>query len=80
MSGRILVVDECLNILIEEKPDLILLDVMMPGLDGAEACRRIKANPASANVPVVLVTAFNEELASSTAVISGADGCLVKPH
>ena len=46
-------VDEC-------APDIILLDVMMPGMDGFEVCRRIKANPKSAHVPVVMVTALDQ--------------------
>jgi len=41
----------------EEKPDLVLLDVMMPGMDGYEVCRRLKANPATARIPIVFVTA-----------------------
>jgi two-component system cell cycle response regulator len=70
---------ECLNKLSEEKPDMILLDVMMPEMDGTEVCRRIKANPDTAGVPVILVTALSQELADSAAITSGADGCLVKP-
>src|SRR6516225_8116984 len=41
-----------------ERPDIVLLDVLMPGLDGFETCRRIKADPATAHIPVVMVTAL----------------------
>ncbi len=41
----------------EKKPDMILLDIMMPDMDGYEVCRRLKANPATANIPVIFVTA-----------------------
>jgi len=43
-----------------DKPDIVLLDVMMPGLDGFETCRRIRANPATAHIPVVMVTALQD--------------------
>ena len=43
-----------IRIAAEERPDIILLDVMMPGMDGFETCRRIKADPASSHIPVVL--------------------------
>lgn len=43
-----------------DPPDLILLDIMMPGLDGFETCRRLKLNPAHANIPVIFITALDE--------------------
>ena len=55
MSG-----EECLEILEMEKPDLILLDVMMPGMNGYEVCRKIKVNEKTKNIPVVFVTGKGE--------------------
>ena len=47
-----------LEIAAAERPDIILLDVMMPGMDGFETCRRLKADPVTRHIPVVAVTAF----------------------
>ncbi|OQX32451.1 MAG: hypothetical protein B0D96_12930 [Candidatus Sedimenticola endophacoides] len=44
----------------EPAPDLILLDIMMPEMDGYEVCRRLKSDPATADIPVIFVTAMNE--------------------
>ena len=49
-----------LEIAARELPYIILLDVMMPGMDGFEVCRRIKADPKSAHIPVVMVTALSD--------------------
>jgi two-component system, cell cycle response regulator len=60
-------------------PDIVLLDVMMPGMDGFECCRRIKANPATAHVPVVMVTALDQPADRVTGLEAGADDFLTKP-
>ncbi len=51
---------EALEKVRNEQPDIVLLDVMMPGMDGFEVCRRIKEDPASAHIPVVMVTALDQ--------------------
>ncbi len=51
---------ECLARMAENVPDIVLLDVMMPGMDGFEVCRRIKSDPKIAHVPVVMVTALDQ--------------------
>ncbi|HTK34195.1 MAG TPA: PleD family two-component system response regulator [Caulobacteraceae bacterium] len=60
-------------------PDIILLDVMMPEMDGFEVCRRLKANPATAHIPVVLVTALDGRRDRLTGLDAGADDFLTKP-
>ncbi len=62
-----------------EQPDLVLLDVMMPGLDGFEVCRRIKADPPSRLLPVVMVTALNQTSDRVNALEAGADDFIAKP-
>jgi DNA-binding response OmpR family regulator len=60
-----------------EVPDLIILDIMMPGIDGIEACRRIRANAATSQTPVLMFSALSEE--AEQARLAGADGMLPKP-
>ncbi len=61
------------------RPDLILLDVMMPGLDGFEVCRRLKANPELADIPVLFLTALNEEVEIERGFALGAVDYVHKP-
>lgn len=68
-----------LKLVEEQSPDIILLDVMMPGMDGYEVCRRIKSNPATSHVPVVMVTALNEVRDRVVGLEAGADDFLTKP-
>ena len=62
-----------------EKPDLILLDVMMPALDGYEACRRIKSNPATADIPIFMLTAKAQSAEQQTGLDAGACDYICKP-
>ncbi|MFI4927282.1 MAG: PleD family two-component system response regulator [Burkholderiales bacterium] len=68
-----------LGIAAREQPDLVLLDVMMPGMDGFETCRRLKDDPATRHIPVVLVTALDGRGDRITGLEAGADEFLNKP-
>jgi len=68
-----------LKLLEEERPDLILLDVMMPEMNGLEVLERIRANPRNAAVPVILVTAKTQDEDVLAGYKSGADYYITKP-
>src|SRR5262249_16302232 len=70
---------EGLAIAQKDFPDLILLDVMMPVMDGFEVCRRLKAAPATAHIPVVMVTALDGVEDRVRGLEAGADDFLTKP-
>ena len=63
----------------EDPPDLILLDVVMPGLDGYEVCRRIKAHPARHSIPILFVTALEQQADEEMGLALGAEDYIVKP-
>lgn len=60
-------------------PDVVLLDVMMPGLDGYDVCRRLRAEPLVAEVPILLITALDDRQAKLAGIRAGADDFLTKP-
>ncbi|MBS0409550.1 MAG: PleD family two-component system response regulator [Proteobacteria bacterium] len=62
-----------------EKPDIVLLDVMMPGMDGFQVCKRLKEDPETRHIPVVLVTALDGRADRITGLEAGADEFLTKP-
>ena len=71
--------EEALQRVAEAKPDLILLDIMMPRFSGYEICRKLKSDPATATIPICMVTALNEEGDIERAVEAGTDDFLSKP-
>ena len=68
-----------LRLAAETPPDLVLLDVMMPGMDGYEVCRRLRAETRFAEVPVIIVTALDDHASRITAIEAGADEFVTKP-
>jgi adenylate cyclase len=70
--------EEALARVVDEYPDLVLLDVMMPGLDGYEVCRRLRADPATSFLPVIFVTA-QDPTEKTSALDAGADDFVSKP-
>jgi two-component system alkaline phosphatase synthesis response regulator PhoP len=70
---------EALEMVAQEKPDLILLDVMMPRMSGFEVCRRLKNNPETGDIPVIMVTALNEFGDIERGIDSGTDDFVSKP-
>ena len=68
---------EALDLLDSEQPHLVLLDIVMPGMDGYEVCRRIRENPDTAYLPIVMVTA--SESRGRRAIEAGADDFVAKP-
>ena len=70
---------QALDLVRECPPVLVLLDVMMPGIDGFEVCRELKADPATKGVRIVMLTALSDAHARRCADDAGADGFLVKP-
>jgi two-component system alkaline phosphatase synthesis response regulator PhoP len=70
---------EALEIVKNDKPDLILLDIMMPKMSGFEVCRRVKNDPATSHIPIIMVTALNEFGDMQRAVDCGTDDFVSKP-
>ncbi|MCW5801722.1 MAG: hybrid sensor histidine kinase/response regulator [Deltaproteobacteria bacterium] len=71
--------EEALAALALERPDLVLLDVVMPGIGGYETCRRIRATPELADLPVLFLTALGDRGTTQPAIDAGADDLLAKP-
>ncbi|AQS46718.1 MULTISPECIES: phosphate regulon transcriptional regulator PhoB [Thioclava] len=72
--------DEGLLFVKEEKPDLIVLDWMLPNVSGIEICRRVKANSDTRNIPIIMLSARSEEVDRVRGLETGADDYVVKPY
>ncbi len=70
---------ECIERVLELQPDAIVLDVMMPRMDGYETARKLKADPITRNIPIVITTALNDVTNQLKSIESGADDFLSKP-
>ena len=71
--------EQALAVCAQRLPDLVLLDVVMPGMDGFEVCRRLKADPATREIPVIFVTAHDDEAAETLGLEVGAVDFIAKP-
>ncbi|MFC2059937.1 response regulator [Chloroflexota bacterium] len=71
--------EEAVNITRSQKPDLVLMDIMMPKIDGYVACSKIKKDQATRAIPVVMVTGVDYGLNEELAMRIGADGYITKP-
>ena len=70
---------EAIDVAFKEKPDLILLDIMLPGMNGFEICRMLKENPETRQIPIIMVTALTSPEDRVNGYIAGTDNFLVKP-
>ena len=71
--------EQALALCASKQPDLVLLDVMMPGMDGHEVCRQLKADPDTRDIPIIFVTAHSDEEAEARALEAGAVDFITKP-
>jgi two-component system phosphate regulon response regulator PhoB len=71
--------EEALNKAKQEMPDLVLLDLMLPGLDGLEVCRELKRQPSTSQIPIVMLTAKTEDIDVVTGLELGSDDYITKP-
>lgn len=70
---------EALSIAIQQKPDVIVTDIVMPGMSGFELCRNLKKHPATEKVPIVICTSKNQEIDRLWGMKQGADAYITKP-
>jgi CheY-like chemotaxis protein len=71
--------DRGVEVAIAEQPDVVLVDICMPGIDGWEVCRRLKSDPRTAAIPIILLTALDGKDTAERAMRAGAVALLMKP-
>jgi DNA-binding response OmpR family regulator len=71
--------EEAMETITEYRPDLILLDIMLPVVDGFEVCQRVRENPEWSNIRIVLVTALGSDVNVTKGLSLGADAYIIKP-
>jgi DNA-binding response OmpR family regulator len=72
--------EEGLNRAFQEKPDLILLDLIMPKMNGLEVCQRLKENSETRSIPIIILTASGGKDVEEKSQAAGADDCIRKPY
>ena len=70
---------EALDAVNQHPPDLILLDLKMPVMDGPEVCHRLKADPRFSKIPIILITSSSQKAATEELSVLRADDCVIKP-
>jgi len=70
---------QALEVIHRERPDLVILDIMLPGVDGYEVCRQVKSSEEFCSIPVVMLTAKGQDVDREQALAAGADEYMTKP-
>lgn len=71
--------ERALELARSQRPDLVVLDIMLPGMNGVEVCRRLRSDPRSADLPIIMLTAKSEEIDRVLGLEMGADDYITKP-
>ena len=71
--------EECLEIISKDRPDLLLLDIMLPGIDGFEVCEILRLNPDWKDIKIIFLTAKGREVDIAKGMVLGADAYITKP-
>jgi CheY-like chemotaxis protein len=71
--------EEAIRVTLAESPDILLLDLRMPGIDGYQVCQRLKSDPSTSHIPILVVTALTETTDKVKGLLHGADDYLIKP-
>ena len=71
--------EEALNVIMDNTPDIVLLDIQLPKINGYELCEAIKSNPATADIKVLMLTGLAQDYNLQEALRAGANACMTKP-